>query len=150
MSNSAGPTGMSSPSNRFVGVYDSTTLTVIVCSALALYNALELELLIFTTFQSYRGLYFWSLVLASFGIIPYVLGFMVEYFRLSSMALGITIDTIGWILMVTGQSVVLYSRLWLVFAGGHRTLLKAVKWMIIVNAIVFHGTTIGTCDRQTL
>ncbi|KAH7126595.1 integral membrane protein [Dendryphion nanum] len=141
MSGSSGPTGMSSPSNRFTGAFDSTTLTVIVCSALALYNALELELLVFTTFQSYSGLYFWSLVLASFGIIPYVLGFMIEYFRLSYMALGIAIDSTGWVLMVTGQSVVLYSRLWLVFGGGHRKLLKAVKWMIIVDAIVFHGTT---------
>lgn len=134
---------MSSPDNRFTGTYDSNTLVVIICSALALYNALELTLLIFTTFHHYRGLYFWSLVLASGGIIPYVLGFIIEYFRLSHLALGIAIDTTGWILMVTGQSVVLYSRLWLVFGASHQRLLQGVKWMIIVNAIVFHGTTLG-------
>jgi hypothetical protein len=134
-------TGMSSPDNRFTGTYDSNTLVVIICSALALYNALELTLLIFTTFHHYRGLYFWSLVLASGGVIPYVLGFIIEYFRLSYMALGIAIDTTGWILMVTGQSVVLYSRLWLVFGAGHHRLLQAVKWMIIINGTVFHGST---------
>lgn len=141
---------MNSPNNRFDGSYNSNTLTVIVCSALALYNALELELLVFTTFHAYRGLYFWSLVLASFGIVPYVLGFMIEYFRLSWLALGIAIDTTGWTLMVTGQSVVLYSRLWLVFGGGHRRLLRAVKWMIIIDAIVFHGGTSSTYrERET-
>jgi hypothetical protein len=136
--------GMSSPDNRFTGIYDSNTLVVIICSALALYNALELTLLIFTTFHHYRGLYFWSLVLASGGIIPYVLGFLIEYFRLTYLALGIAIDTIGWTLMVTGQSVVLYSRLWLVFGASHHRLLQAVKWMIIVDALVFHCTTVST------
>lgn len=135
---------MSSPDNRFTGIYDSDTLVVIICSALALYNALELILLIFTTFHHYKGLYFWSLVLASGGIIPYVLGFLIEYFRLSYLALGIAIDTTGWILMVTGQSVVLYSRLWLVFGASHYRLLKAVKWMIIFDAFVFHCSTVST------
>ncbi|KAF2741221.1 hypothetical protein EJ04DRAFT_557957 [Polyplosphaeria fusca] len=132
---------MNSPGNRFTGSYDANTLAVIICSSLALSNALELELLVFTTFQAYRGLYFWSLVVASFGIIPYVLGFLIEYFRLTALAAGIALDTTGWALMVTGQSVVLYSRLWLVFGGGHRTLLSAVKWMIIIDGLLFHGVT---------
>jgi hypothetical protein len=139
-----GPAKMNSPDNHFTGVYNSNTIAVIVCSALALYNAVELELLVFTTFKAYRGLYFWSLVLASLGIIPYVLGYFIEYFQLSWIALGITIDTVGWTLMVTGQSVVLYSRLWIVFHGVNHKLLNAVKWMIIINAIVFHG---GTCSK---
>ncbi|KAF2709602.1 hypothetical protein K504DRAFT_378434 [Pleomassaria siparia CBS 279.74] len=132
---------MSSSDNKFHGVYDANALTVIICSALALYNSLELVLLVFTTFTAYRGLYFWSLVLASFGIVPYVLGFSIEYFCLSYLALGIAIDTVGWILMVTGQSVVLYSRLWLVFGGSYPRLLKAVKWVIICDGLLFHGMT---------
>ncbi|ORY11483.1 hypothetical protein BCR34DRAFT_601270 [Clohesyomyces aquaticus] len=132
---------MNSPSNHFSGTWNSNTLTVTICSALALYNALELELLVFTTFHAYRGLYFWSLVCASFGIIPYVLGYMIEYYELAPMALGIAIDTTGWSLMVTGQSVVLYSRLWLLFGRGHRKLLRGVKWMIIVDGFLFHATT---------
>jgi hypothetical protein len=43
--------------------------------------------------------------------------------------------------MVTGQSVVLYSRLWLVFGPSHRRLLNAVKWRIIFDACLFHGLT---------
>lgn len=140
---------MNSPNNRFQGEYDVNTLAVIICSSLALYNALELETLIFSTFHSFRGLYFWSLTLASFGIIPYALGYMIEYFGLSYMALGIAIDTTGWALMVTGQSMVLYSRLWLVFGGGHHKLLNIVKWMIIVDAIVFHGSTTSMFTFQS-
>lgn len=132
---------MNSPNNKFYGTFDANALAVTTCSALALYNALELELLVFTTFQTWRGLYFWSLVVASFGIIPYVLGFLIEFFRLTALAAGIAIDTIGWSMMVTGQSVVLYSRLWLVFGGGHRRLLQGVKWMIIVDGLIFHGVT---------
>jgi len=136
--------GMSSPHNHFDGVWNPTSLTVIICSALALYNALELELLILTTFHAYSGLYFWSLALASFGVIPYVVGYMIEYFELTHMAVGIAIDTLGWSLMVTGQSAVLYSRLWMVFGGGHKRLLKAIKWMIIFNGVTLHGITIST------
>ncbi|KAF1952655.1 hypothetical protein CC80DRAFT_391131, partial [Byssothecium circinans] len=117
-------------------------IAVVVCSALSLYNASELELLILTTFSRYAGLYFWSLTLASLGLIPYVFGFLVEYFEWSYLALGIAIDSTGWVLMVTGQAVVLYSRLWIVFGGGYKRLLRTIKWMIIVNALVLHGTTI--------
>lgn len=124
--------------------WNAQALTVAICSALALYNAVELELLILTTFHAYRGLYFWSLALASFGVIPYVLGFMIEYFMLSSMALGSAIDTVGWALMVTGQSVVLYSRLWMIFGHNHKRLLKMIKWTIIFNGCVFHGLTTST------
>lgn len=134
---------MNSPSNHFSGSYDASSVAVTICSALSLYNALELELLIFTTFRSYHGLYFWSLILASFGIIPYVLGFMIEYFRLTTLAVGIAFDTFGWSLMVTGQSVVLYSRLWLVYGREHRRFLRAVKWMIIFDGLVFHLSTAG-------
>lgn len=49
------------------------TVLTIVCAALAVYNALELALLIFTTFKAYHGLYFWSMVTATMGIIPYVM-----------------------------------------------------------------------------
>lgn len=43
--------------------------------------------------------------------------------------------------MVTGQSLVLYSRLGVVLGPSHPSILKTVKWMIIVNGIVFHVTT---------
>jgi hypothetical protein len=79
---------MNDAKNHFDGHWDANGLAVVVTLTLALYNALELELLVLTTFNSFAGLYFYALVLSSLGIIPYVLGFMIEYFKLSYMALG--------------------------------------------------------------
>lgn len=44
-------------------------------------------------------------------------------------------------MMVSGQSLVLYSRLGLVLGPSHGSVLKATKWMIIIDAIVFHIST---------
>lgn len=121
------------------GSFNATSVIVIVTSTLSLYNALELILLIFTTFKAYRGLYFWSLLVASFGIIPYNLGFLVVFFDLTRQYAGFIVDSYGWITMVTGQSVVLYSRLHLVLQDPR--ILRAVLWMIVVDAVVFHVST---------
>lgn len=64
----------------FSGNYDVASVFVTICCALAIYNGVELLLLIFTTFRRFRGLYFWSLVVSSSGLIPYTIGFMIMYF----------------------------------------------------------------------
>jgi hypothetical protein len=53
--------------------------------------------------------------------------------------ISVALLTIGWYTMVTGQSVVLWSRLHLLVTGaaGARTL-RWTKYMIIIDAIVFH------------
>ena len=76
---------------------------------LSLYNAIELIVLAFVTFQHYHGLYFWSLVISAFGIIPYSLGFMIKFFRLFDPNtnvgyVAVVLLTIGWYSMVTGGS----------------------------------------------
>jgi hypothetical protein len=48
------------------------------------------------------------------------------------------IDSIGWVLLVSGHSVVLYSRLHLVLQNT--TILRGVLGMIIVNGIIWHPT----------
>ncbi|KAK3686464.1 hypothetical protein LTR37_019783 [Vermiconidia calcicola] len=128
-------------SSFFDGEYTAQSVTVTLCSALAIYNALELLLLISTTFRSYRGLYFWSLLVASAGVLPYAIGFMIEYFQLTIPWAGQITSTVGWCTMVTGQSLVLYSRLGVVLGPTHHNILKAVKWMIIIDGIVFHVST---------
>ena len=121
------------------GTYDATTVTVILCSGISLYNALELIPLIFITFSRWRGLYFWSLLISCFAILLYNIGFMIQYFELTYDALGRAIDGLGWIGMVTGQAFVLYSRLGLILRSD--SILRAVKWMIITNAILLHPVT---------
>lgn len=125
----------------FDGNYTATSVTITICSALAIYNGLELILLIFTTFRKYSGLYFWSLVVSSTGLIPYCLAYMIEYFRLTKQLAGEIISCFGWPMVVTGQSLVLYSRLGVVLGPSHQGILRAVKWMIIVDGVVFHVVT---------
>ena len=129
--------------SSYTGQFDTATIIVIITSALSLYNSLELVLLIFTTFNSYRGLYFWSLLIATTGLIPYAVGLILSYFLVANTAVtafGLAINNYGWWATITGQSVVLYSRLGVVLGKGNKRILKNVKWMIIIDAILFHIT----------
>ena len=131
------------------GGYDGDSFAlkalIVLFAGLTIYNSLELLVLIFATFQKYSGVYFWSLLIANLGLIPYALGFT---FKLFSILLGdakwlaVVLITIGWYAMVTGQSVVLWSRLHLLVVGETgRRVLKYSLWMIIVDAVVLHIPT---------
>lgn len=113
-------------------------LTIMAFLAIAMYNVVELTLVIFTTFKRRHGLYFYSLLVATWGIIPYVVGFFLKFYNLgSSVALYITLIAVGWPCVITGQSLVLYSRLHLIT----RSTVSSYRWvlvMIIVDAIVCH------------
>lgn len=134
-----GQDSLSTPPDGLIGGYHGGDMTVkilmIVFMSIALYNALELVILLFLTFQQYRGLYFWTLfVSVVLGVIPHAIGYLLEFFRLAPLWVGLVISTIGWYAMVPGQSVVLYSRLHLV-VQDHRVL-RFVLWVIIIDAIV--------------
>ncbi|KAH7140484.1 hypothetical protein B0J13DRAFT_638234 [Dactylonectria estremocensis] len=116
--------------------YDPEDVMVIACSTLAVYNAFELLVLIFITFKRRKGLYFWSNFLAAFGIIPYCIGWLIAYFTLTPLWVGIMFAQIGWTLLVSGQSMVLYSRLHLVL--NDPKILCALLWIIILNGILWH------------
>lgn len=117
----------------------SQAFIVTITNSISIYNGVELLLLIFVTFRRYQGLYFWSLFWISFGVLPYSLGYVVNYFELTHASVGLAINNVGWWLMITGQSFVLYSRLHLVLHD--RRILRAVLCMIIVDAIIFHVPT---------
>jgi len=132
-----------SPSRGFLNPApdDWNTLFVVVafCS-IALYNFIELNTIIFTTFKRRSGLYFWSFLISTNGIAPYAIGFLLKDLRLSpSQYLDLTLIIIGWVCLVTGQAFVLYSRLHLVLRDGHK--LRLVRAMIIMNAIICHVPT---------
>jgi hypothetical protein len=89
---------------------NSLSLKIIIAFllGLSLYNAIELIVLLFVTFQRYHGLYFWSLCIAAFGIIPYSLGFIIKFFQLldpnqDEGYVAVVLLTIGWYSMVTGR-----------------------------------------------
>ncbi|PYH43206.1 uncharacterized protein BP01DRAFT_358722 [Aspergillus saccharolyticus JOP 1030-1] len=132
-----------SPGNGVVGGYtgSSTAIRIAIATlaAISWYNAVELVILVFVTFAQFRGPYFWSLLVSSLGLIPYSTGFLLKYFELAPAALSVTLITVGWYTMVTGQSVVLYSRLHLVLPSPR--ILRQVRYMIIIDAILLHLPT---------
>lgn len=108
---------------------------MVVFTSLAFYNAIELMILILFTFHRYSGLYFWSMVLSNiFGVIPHALGYLFVYFNIGPLALRLTLSTIGFYLMVPGQSVILYSRLHLVVQNPK--VLRPVLYVIIIDTII--------------
>ncbi|EOD48839.1 putative integral membrane protein [Neofusicoccum parvum UCRNP2] len=120
------------------------SLTMITFLGIAFFNALELIFMVMITFKRYSGLYFWSVLIAASGIPVYCVGFTLKFFvtNVPNMNyVGLAIVIVGWIPMVTGQSLALYSRLNLV-VHDHRKL-RWVLYMIIFNALAFHGTTTG-------
>jgi hypothetical protein len=117
------------------------TLPIVVFLAVALYNVIELAILIFASFRNRHGLYFWSFCVATFGTVPYSLGFLLKGLGINTsdaVFVYVTLIVVGWTCLVTGQSVVLYSRLHLV--DRNPTHLRCVLVMIIVNGIMCHVT----------
>jgi hypothetical protein len=141
---STGASGSDSAEDGITGGYtgNSLALRIIIASfsALAWYNALELNVLVFVTFKKYSGVYFWSLLISSWGVIPYAMGFLFKFFQITSNDfISVTLITIGWYCMVTGQAIVLWSRLHLVLRNEN--ILKRILWMIMINVLMLHIPT---------
>lgn len=114
-----------------------TTLTITSFIAISFYNVAELIFIIFATFKKRSGLYFWSFLVSTCGIGVYGIAFLLKDLNSISQSIAyVTLIVLGWTAMVTGQSVVLYSRLHLVLRSPSR--LRLVLIMIIINAIICH------------
>ncbi|KAF2152102.1 hypothetical protein K461DRAFT_162301 [Myriangium duriaei CBS 260.36] len=130
--------GYTPPSNGIAGGYTGDNINVqramIAFSAIAWYNSVELIFLICIRFKKWKGLYFWSLIVTSWAIIVYQIGSYGKMTHIydSHPALMTTLTNIGWIVMVTGESLVLYSRLHLL--SQNRTLLRCMLWGILINS----------------
>ncbi|QDS74520.1 hypothetical protein FKW77_007373 [Venturia effusa] len=128
-----------SPSNGITGGYGGDNQYIVRCmtafTAIALYNAVEILIMIFFVFKKYTGLYFWSLVWTTFAVIPYQLGVWMKQNRINPVEMvNVSLSTLGWVVMVPGQSLVLYSRLHLV--TQNERLLRFILHAIIFNAVV--------------
>ncbi|KAK5988639.1 hypothetical protein PT974_10125 [Cladobotryum mycophilum] len=127
---------VSSSSPHGHGQHDKQQIIIYIFISIALYNVLELGIHISTTFKRFRGLYCWSFLLATCGIVLNAVGFLLRSLRDRydlSPYLYCAIILAGWFPMVTGQSLVLYSRLHIVLHS--EKLLRFVLIMIIANTI---------------
>ncbi|KAJ5888967.1 hypothetical protein N7495_009008 [Penicillium taxi] len=129
---------------------DILQMILITFIGLSCYNVAELLVLVPATFHRWCGLYFWSLLAsACIGVVPYSIGFMMKFFTHTDSVLSVTVLTVGWWTMVTGQSIVLYSRLHLVLRD--EKILRRVLWLIITNFFLLHvPTTILTYGANIL
>jgi len=118
----------------------AVVLLTISFIAIAWYNCVELQAMIWMTFKKRRGLYFYSLLFASWGTIIAVLGIFLKFFNIcTDEMVNVAVTMIGWMPMITGQSLVLYSRLHLIVRDTRK--LRWILWMIIVNFWLFEATT---------
>lgn len=113
-------------------------------TTIAWYNVLELTVLIHSFFKRRAGFYYYSLLVATYGIFIHCLGQFLKFYHIGDSGkkatdIGYTIIAFsGWCAMVTGQSIVLYSRLHLVVQAGW------VRWIlvyIIADGVILHGVT---------
>ena len=130
--------------NGISGGLAGTTLplamTLGAFTAIAWYNVVDLNVMIWITFKRRHGLYFYSLLASSWGIFIYSLAFLMKFFQVwKNNYVSVAFITIGWYAMVTGQSLVLYSRLHLVVRDKEK--FRWVLYMIIIDVFLFHVPT---------
>lgn len=128
----------------------SLRVFVVTVGVLAAYNAAEIACMALLTFKHYRGLYFYSVIISALAIIPYTIGFALDLLDVTdgrARYAAITLITVGWWPMVSGQALVLWSRLHLIVPKGPRgeRIVRWTGWMIAVDAVIFHlPTTVFT------
>ncbi len=118
----------------------SSILILMAMLTISMYMAALVDLKALATFKRYNTLYFWSLLVTSWGIILHSLGVLLKWFVGSCpWELFTAFSSFGWWCMVTGQSLVLYSRLHL--AVRDKRILRAILIMIIVDFCLFQVPT---------
>ncbi|KAH8744464.1 hypothetical protein F5883DRAFT_623240 [Diaporthe sp. PMI_573] len=103
---------------------------------MACLNCAEILVLIYYTFKRYTGLYFWSMIVATTGTVFYAIVNLLRLFALAPNIPMAVLLALSWWGMVTGQSVVLYSRLHLVVSNKRKT--RWVLIMIVTNFFIMH------------
>ncbi|KAK7178123.1 integral membrane protein [Paraphaeosphaeria sporulosa] len=110
-------------------------MTIAALFGISIFNSIDILFSIFHQFKHHKGLYFWSMLTACIGIPVHATAVLLRMFGLAPNAAMSFIVVLGWWAMVTGQAIVLYSRLHLV---SDRKKIRWVLIMIITNFIVLH------------
>ncbi|RAL04169.1 uncharacterized protein BO80DRAFT_257424 [Aspergillus ibericus CBS 121593] len=104
-------------------------------AAISCYNAIELIILCLSVFKRRGSTYFWSLLIASISIIPQCVGYILLFSHPEISPYGsVTLILIGWCGMITGHSLVLWSRLHLVLQDPR--ILRYLLRLIIIDDIL--------------
>ncbi|KAK1990536.1 integral membrane protein [Colletotrichum falcatum] len=115
---------------------EAETIAITSLATAGMYNVLEIYVLIFTTFQRRSGRYFWSMLVANTGILLHACGSLGRFLQPTRTPIPGAFAHVGWYCMVTGQSVVLWSRLHLVVYS--RVTIRLVLAMIVGSVLLVH------------
>jgi hypothetical protein len=94
-----------SPQRLAVVIRLPVVVPISTFTAIAWYNVLALNVVIWLTFKRRSGLYFYTLLVASWGIAFHELGFLMLFFNITkSFAASMVVITVGWYSMVNSTS----------------------------------------------
>ncbi|TID16357.1 hypothetical protein E6O75_ATG11475 [Venturia nashicola] len=114
---------------------------IAVFTGLAIWSTIHLTIQILFFFKQYRGLYFWSLIITSWALSIREIGFLMRWVAPHvPWQFSLALAEVGWIGMVTGFSIVLWSRLQII--TSNKLIMRGVLWMIITNGFVFHSALV--------
>ncbi|KAH7367977.1 integral membrane protein [Plectosphaerella cucumerina] len=111
-------------------------MTIAAFFGVAVYNCLEISVILLDRFKRRNGLYFWAMTVTTAGILLHSIVVLLRYFALGPNFTLAALTCVGWYGMVTGFSVVLYSRLHLVVPDA--TKIRWVLYLIIGNFFILH------------
>ena len=118
-----------------------TAMTMAAFSGIAWYIGVELNFSLFILFKQWRGLYFWSCALESWGVILQPLFIILADFGLwTDLKASIVMIYLTVYLLVVPQSWVLFSRLHLL--TQNTTLLRYIRALLLFTSIVLPLPTI--------
>ena len=110
-------------------------------TGIAWYIGIEINAALFFLFKRRRGIYYWSCVLSSWGVILQPLFIILADFGVwKDITSAVTMIYLTGLIMVVPQSWVLYSRLHLLMHNVK--LQKILEIVLVFNSIVFSVPTI--------
>jgi hypothetical protein len=122
-------------------ITNTSNSVFVAFASIALWTTLTLTTRILTTFKRFSGLYFYSLLFTSWGIAIRQIGCITLFFAPNCpWIIKRMLVEVGWVAMVSGFSMVLYSRLSIICQS--RKARRAVLGMVIGNAVLWHGSVI--------
>ena len=109
--------------------------------SVALWLALDLIFQVHVTFRRWSGIYYWSVLITSLGVLVHASTLIVKNYCALTMAedIGTTVlAKAGDVLTQSGFSLVLYSRLNLVMRTQKQSYLKWILIVILVSSFLVH------------
>ncbi|KAH8602320.1 hypothetical protein B0O99DRAFT_648114 [Bisporella sp. PMI_857] len=116
------------------------SMTMAAFTGISWYIGVEINFSLFILFKRWRGLYFWSCALGSWGVILQPLFIILADFGIwSNLKASVPMIYLTWLIMVVPQSWVLFSRLHLIMQK--QRLLRYIGGILLFTSIAFSVPT---------